>query len=245
MLSSRRPGLDYRTSRRGVGALNGWRPTQLSGCVLWLRADMGITKDGSDRVSAWADQSGNGNNLAQGTGANQPLFVAADSNFQNQPTVRLNGTSNRLDNAALNLAQPFTVVACARSGTTAAAYRPLFDNISGTGDRYLMRRESVPADNFTCYAGAHLYNADTWPQQTKRRVAGVFNGASSTNRLNDTASTGNPGAGAGAGGVRLGGDSTPTFFWLGEVAEVAVYTRALSTAELNTIFAYFSGRYGA
>ena len=43
MLSSRRPGLDYRTSRRGVGALNGWRATQLSGCVLWLRADLGVT----------------------------------------------------------------------------------------------------------------------------------------------------------------------------------------------------------
>jgi hypothetical protein len=32
--------------------------------ALWLKADAGVTKDGSNMVSAWADQSGSGNNVA-------------------------------------------------------------------------------------------------------------------------------------------------------------------------------------
>lgn len=35
-----------------------------------------ITKDGANRVSAWADKLGSGNNLVQANGANQPLWSA-------------------------------------------------------------------------------------------------------------------------------------------------------------------------
>ena len=49
-------------------------PTQLSGCQLWLRADEGVTLS-SGLVSAWADQSGNGNNASQIAGS---LFREAD-----------------------------------------------------------------------------------------------------------------------------------------------------------------------
>jgi hypothetical protein len=42
---------------------------------LWLAADMGVTQSGGT-VSAWADQSGNGNNAVQATTVNQPSFVA-------------------------------------------------------------------------------------------------------------------------------------------------------------------------
>jgi hypothetical protein len=45
-----------------------------SGLIVWLRSDMGITLNGSD-VSSWADQSGNGNDVAQAVAANQPAYV--------------------------------------------------------------------------------------------------------------------------------------------------------------------------
>lgn len=50
-------------------------PTDIAGCILWLRADMGITLNGSD-VAAWADQSGNGNDGIQGTAVKQPAYAA-------------------------------------------------------------------------------------------------------------------------------------------------------------------------
>ncbi len=41
-------------------------PTDLSGCVLWLRSDLGVSVSAGS-VTAWADQSGNAANAAQGT----------------------------------------------------------------------------------------------------------------------------------------------------------------------------------
>jgi type II secretory pathway pseudopilin PulG len=49
-------------------------PIPKSNLLLWLDAGKGITKDGSNKVSAWADQSGQGNNVLQGTALNQPLW---------------------------------------------------------------------------------------------------------------------------------------------------------------------------
>ena len=60
----------------------------ISGERFRYRADLGITKDGSDLVSAWADQSGNDDHLANPT-ANKPLWV--DNQVNGYPIVRFNG----------------------------------------------------------------------------------------------------------------------------------------------------------
>lgn len=51
-------------------------PTDIAGGILWLRSDLGVTLAGSN-VSAWADQSGQGNDAAQGTTADQPAYLAS------------------------------------------------------------------------------------------------------------------------------------------------------------------------
>ena len=67
-------------------------PTDIAGCQLWLKADAGITKDGSDYVSVWADQSGNGNDAVQATGASQPLWV--DGQLNGEPVLRFDGSND-------------------------------------------------------------------------------------------------------------------------------------------------------
>lgn len=52
-----------------------WVPTILPGCPLWLRADLGVTLNGST-VSAWANQGTLGGSCSQGTGAAQPTWSA-------------------------------------------------------------------------------------------------------------------------------------------------------------------------
>lgn len=63
-----------------------WRVDLLTGLELWLRADMGITLNGSD-VSYWADQSGNGADAAQATAADQPEYVDDGSGEGGHPYV--------------------------------------------------------------------------------------------------------------------------------------------------------------
>ena len=49
-------------------------PSDYSDLVVWLKSDSGATFDiATQRVSAWADQSGNSNDVAQTTAANKPL----------------------------------------------------------------------------------------------------------------------------------------------------------------------------
>ncbi len=58
---------------------------------LWLKADAGVTKNASNQVSQWDDQSGNGNHASQGTLSDQPVWV--DNATNGRPVLRFDGVS--------------------------------------------------------------------------------------------------------------------------------------------------------
>lgn len=72
-------------------------PRNYSGCRLWLRADLGVTLNGST-VSALADQSGAGANAVQVTPAAQPVW-GATSGPNNTPGMTFAGSQELLANA--------------------------------------------------------------------------------------------------------------------------------------------------
>ena len=74
-----------------------------AGLKLWLKADTGITKDGSNYINAWNDQSGNGNNAEQATAGQRPLFSSNGSN--GRPTVLFDGTNDFLTFGTNNLVE--------------------------------------------------------------------------------------------------------------------------------------------
>ncbi len=65
----------------------------LSGLQLWLKADDGVTLNGST-VSQWIDQSGNGNDATQSNTDRQPMFV--DNGLNNKPVLHFDGVNDRL-----------------------------------------------------------------------------------------------------------------------------------------------------
>lgn len=67
-------------------------PTQLSGCVLWLRADLGITI--ATGVSQWLDQK-SGLSFAQGTGSKQPTYNTASTAFGGRATMTFAAASSQ------------------------------------------------------------------------------------------------------------------------------------------------------
>ncbi len=73
----------------GVG---GFFPAVTSGNLrLWLKADEGVIKDSSNRVSQWIDQSGQGNNSFQTNLNRQPILAMASNG---SPTIRFDGIQN-------------------------------------------------------------------------------------------------------------------------------------------------------
>ena len=69
-------------------AVFAFSPPQTTHLKLWLNADAGITKNGNDVVTAWADQSGN-NRTVNVIG--QPLWQASGTGYAS--TIAFDGTS--------------------------------------------------------------------------------------------------------------------------------------------------------
>jgi len=64
-------------------------PTNISGCVLWLRADAGVLTNATGSVTNWVDQSGNGKVAVQTNAVQQPILTASAIN--GLPAVTFDG----------------------------------------------------------------------------------------------------------------------------------------------------------
>ena len=63
------------------GAPSEFTLTDISGLDIWLKYDTGFTVDGSDLISQWDDQSGNGNNAVQATAGQKPTLVGGGADL--------------------------------------------------------------------------------------------------------------------------------------------------------------------
>jgi hypothetical protein len=207
-------------------------PMQLPGAILWVRADQGITI--ATGVSQWNDLSGSGHNLTQGTGANQPTFVASAKN--GFPGVQFNGTSHSLS-ATFTRAEPHTVIATAQITSASGG---LYDGITVNRDRHF----KVNATTVTDGDGLGGMSFATTEQNNWHANIDIFNGASSSFRLEDNVvNNGNSGPPITPDGFVLGGLGGPSNFAACTVAEVIIYSRALTATEIAIVIAYMKSRY--
>lgn len=81
----------FATSTADSKGGQGFDPDDISGCMLWLKADSISGSDGDD-VTAWSDSSGEGHNVTVPSGAsNRPHYK---TNIMNgQPTILFNGSN--------------------------------------------------------------------------------------------------------------------------------------------------------
>lgn len=212
-----------------------FRPTQLPGLVLWTRADLGITI--ATGVSAWTDQSGTGNNLAQPTGANQPAFTASVAALGARPALTYSTTQWIFRDPFVGvLTQPYTVAAVWNL-TDNSGTRRLYDGNAGGRDQCF-----TGVNNYVIGAGTNI-SATVTPNTGGHYSIGVYNGASGTVAV-DTVNLGAGAVGAAnAGAMYVGSDFTGGANWIGDIAEVMMYSRALTAAEQTQLNAYFKARY--
>ena len=72
-----------------IATARGFLPSDISNLSVWFKADAGITLSGSETVVAWADQSGNSNNV---TMYGNPQLIAVDLN--NKPVISFDGSDD-------------------------------------------------------------------------------------------------------------------------------------------------------
>jgi len=238
-----------RASRRSGpnASSNTFLPTQLANLLLWTRGDLGITLNGSN-VSAWADQSGNGNHLVQGTALNQPLYVASDAAYGGKPSLTWDGSTSSMHTTRTVTLGPGTYIFAVKN-TTASSYFAVFQNDStdylfaSTGLSSFVSRSAVSC---TANLGA-AWGVNASPRTIVRTFDGTV--AGHTIRANGvdlgaTTAGSPPGTGTTAQTLFVGSNHTPALFLTGSFAECIVYGRALSVPELQQVEAYIRTRYG-
>ena len=197
--------------------------------VAWFRQGQGITITGSG-VSSWADATGLGHHLLQGTDAARPALQADGS-------ILFNGTSHFLKCSAFTLNQPETVFI-------------LFKSVSWTNQDHiydgntlnnvlLYQNGSTPQLNI--YAGSPTGSVTSLAVGAYGVTAAVINGASSSLQHNlNTPATGNAGAGNRSGFTlgAAGDGSLPANI---QVLEVIIFPTAHDATTRARVANYLRG----
>ena len=228
---------DYYEDQNGNGLVE---PTEVSGLKLWLKADTGVTTNGSGQVSTWADQSGNANNATQTTGANQPLLITNAVN--GRPVVRFDGANDSLSLPnLLNGATQAEVLVIVKSVDKPASHRSAWrfgstgsgslnypnssGNVSEDFGSTSLKSLGDPAQPLDQY---HLFNAAAKASDWSARLNGVLQFGTTNNTV--------------------GFWSTPTlgsgpYYLDGDIAEIMIYNRSLTAGERDLLGIYLNSRY--
>lgn len=225
-------GLDTNGSQFG--------PSSLSGLAAWYRGDTITTSGGA--VTQWDDKSGNGKHLVQATSGKRPTLTA--SGIGNQPSVVFDGSDDTLECASMTVASgsPFTVLFVGNSATQ--ANRVFLDSFNAVGARLAIYCQTSSQISLYGSAGFGVNGTD---MSSSHVVAAVINGASSKLSVDGAApTTGDVGTAGLASGLRVGIDQDQTAgrSVSGQIAEIVLYSRALTTTEVTQVARYLGARYG-
>ena len=223
-------------------------PARVAGLALWL--DAGGIEAASDgaAVAMWPDLSGRAHDAVQPAPDSQPQYRASALN--GAAAVRFDGTNDSLsiDAALVSGKQKRTVLIVGRpdivgsrgfidlgnAATPGAAFMitPEYAVSTGSGQRMWVPGASttVPAITTIRLNGSSTANLAAWVNGKRLKVAG-----SKTARINT------------AGGVTIGGGTAGsgkgTRAFAGDIAEILVYDRGLSTRERVQLEEYLSRKY--
>ena len=227
-------------------------PADIDDLYLWYDfsgENSTITKDGSDRISEITNGQGSTNlDMLQSTGSKQPLWLSADLNGLDTADLA-GGRIMQTDDAGSNVPsvpQPTTYFFVTYvPGSTGERW--LWDRGTGWGLDYDNSRQNcVKSNNTTWSAGGGtktMVSTGQWSYLTQ-----IFDGTSGLFRENGVQNGGTMNTGArkiSAGTIgNFSSDDHQLQTWNEKVAEILLYSRALSTSEIEQVEEYLSDRWG-
>jgi hypothetical protein len=235
--------------RAGLSKQSFFSPTQLAGCMLWLRSDMGITL-ASGNVSNWSDQSGNGNSATQGTAGSQPPYV---TNIMNgAAALKGDGIQYWMQTSAFTLGATATLFAAAQPTVTpqiagarliehhySQTYMLCTDTTAGTQYKLIVNDGTSPYG--TAVGGTVTVDANTI-------ISGTYSSPTGTLFVDGTsAGTGTftaPTATSLPLAIMQSLNSQFAAYWKGYFAEAIVYNVALGASDMVRVHRYLGARYG-
>lgn len=195
--------------------------------VLWLKADSGVTYDGSNYVSSWADQSGQGHDATQSTDGLKPLYVASAVNTL--PGIRFDGSNDYLTVAgSFSIAQVYVVF---KSMTT--NFNNYGSVLGGSNGRPFAFESGQKYFHFSPYPTAVWKNGSS--------LSSPFNLSTLTNYMYLTL---NPNGPSTSRTFYIGMLDTLSYYSNVEIAEILGYSSENSTETRQSVEAYLASKYG-
>lgn len=231
-------------------------PNMLSSCVLWLDASRlsSLTYDGSNRVSQWADLSGQANHVTQATDGNKPVRTVGVVN-ELQALLLDDSTSQYLEiDEAVVTEPPFTVLVVAQSDTATINQVPFAVANSGSSSEMWVSywgggNAGDPLIWLAFGAAGSASTASGYSVNTP--TLGTFLEESSSSRtawINggdaDTDSSTKAPSGVNRTSIGRAGDLTPSTYFSGYICEIAVFNEALSDVKRQKLEQYLADKWG-
>jgi hypothetical protein len=222
-----RPGhIASTVSTAGFVSARDFSPASVDGLGLWVRGDAGVAADAAGRVSAWRDQSGRGNDLAQSTLASQPVFTRDQVN--GLPVLRFDGS-----NDSMRFTTRF-------DGTVRAVFAVLRQNLPGATWRVFLGDSTK--DDFSPGLTSLWGSASPLVTDGQTWLNGVAVDGKATNRPESMSVLSVLTAGGVSADRLFAGRNTP---WVGDIAELIVYTEPLTNGQRKSIEDYLALKYAA
>jgi hypothetical protein len=207
--------------------------------------DLGITL--GTGVSAWADQSGQGDsnrNALQATAINQPSYTAIDADFNGHGSIQ-GGDGKCLKTLSFIMPQPLTIYCICKFGNLSST-EILFDNLTGNTSRIVL--QAFNTNNINLYAGTSLTSTANSPNinSIKAVISSIANGGSSSIFVNNSSSavvSGNAGA-ANLDGLTLLANYPGNVNLKGKLAYIAIYPGVHTTAQRTAAMTELATRFG-
>jgi hypothetical protein len=198
---------------------------------LWLKADAGVTLDGSN-VTAWADQSGNGNNFTPASGT----VIKSNNIIGANPAVLFNGGSL----SGNDIVTAKTIYAVIKTLAASAQQYAAILEVTG-GSLY----SAISGTAWGSYYGVESSSGQTIPTETASIIATLSDDGINYELRRDgqqvVSSTGSGFTSRSA--AYLGSDSSASQSANVYISEIVVYDRVLTTPERQQVEAYLNTKY--
>lgn len=225
-------------------------PTSISGCVLWLRADLGVTI--GTGVSAWADQSGTGDsnkNCTQATGSNQPTRNSSDTAYNNQTTLSFASASSQfLQSGTWSTAPPTSAATIFVVGNTdgTGARQAFTDGLSAATYGLWNNDNGSETNTVAFFLSAYLIKTGASLGSPSAVAVTCIAGSSSSAifaNAKTALGTGSPGTSSPTG-LTLGAFAGGGSYLNGKIAEVIIYNSDIGSSNRSLVWNYLGSRYG-
>lgn len=231
---------------------SGFNPKSLSGLAGWYDASVAsslydATSDGSavaagGAVARWEDISGNGRHLTQSTANNRPILAA--SKYKGRAACEFDGSNDQLllaSNLAMSAGATIILVSQKRSnnnsamhslrGSGTANHHPYTD-----GNAY----DSFGVFNRLTFAFAYRSDLLVWSAIAANANLAVYVDNAAKVNSSGIASANQTGSETQV----VGSGTTTNWFWDGWIAEILMYSRALSATENTSVYNYLKSKWG-